>query len=63
MLDNVQDADWAADGEHMAVVRYVPENRHWRLEYPVGKVLLDSINWISTSEDFAGREVGGVCGP
>ena len=20
---------------------------HWRLEYPVGKVLLDSINWIS----------------
>jgi Tol biopolymer transport system component len=48
MLDNVQDADWAADGEHMAVVRYVPENRHWRLEYPVGKVLLDSINWIST---------------
>ena len=48
VLDNVQDADWAADGEHMAVVRFVPENRHWRLEYPVGKVLLDSINWIST---------------
>ena len=48
VLDNVQDADWAADGEHMAVVRYVPENRHWRLEYPVGKVLLDTINWIST---------------
>ena len=47
MLDNVQDADWAADGERMAVVRYVPENRHWRLEYPIGKVLLDSINWIS----------------
>jgi dipeptidyl aminopeptidase/acylaminoacyl peptidase len=48
VLDNVQDADWAADGEHMAVVRFVPENRHWRLEYPVGKVLLDTINWIST---------------
>jgi serine/threonine protein kinase/Tol biopolymer transport system component len=48
VLDNVQDADWAADGEHMAVVRFVPENRHWRLEYPVGKVLLDGINWIST---------------
>jgi Tol biopolymer transport system component len=47
MLDNVQDADWAADGEKMAVVRYVPENRHWRLEYPIGKVLLDSINWMS----------------
>jgi len=47
VLDNVQDADWAADGENMAVVRYVPETRHWKLEYPVGKVLVDSINWIS----------------
>ena len=47
MLENVQDVDWAPDGEKMAVVRYVPENSHWRLEYPVGKVLFDSINWIS----------------
>jgi dipeptidyl aminopeptidase/acylaminoacyl peptidase len=47
MLDNVQDADWAADGQSMAVVRYVPETSHWRLEYPVGKVLFDGINWIS----------------
>jgi WD40 repeat protein len=47
MLDNVQGADWAADGEAMAVVRYLPENRHWRLEYPIGKVLFDSIGWIS----------------
>ena len=47
VLDNVQDADWAQDGEHMAVVRRVPENSHWRLEYPVGNVLLDGINWLS----------------
>ena len=47
VLEDVQDADFAPDGETMAVVRRVPENRHWRLEYPVGKVLLDSINWIS----------------
>ena len=47
VLDNVQDAEWAADGENMAIVRYVAENSHWRLEYPVGKVLLDTINWIS----------------
>jgi hypothetical protein len=47
VLENVQDADWAADGATMAVVRYVPESSHWRLEYPVGHVLLDSINWIS----------------
>lgn len=47
LLDNVQDADWAADGEKMAVVRFLPENGHWRLEYPIGKVLFDGINWIS----------------
>ena len=47
VLGNVQDADWAADGENIAVVRYVPESGHWRLEYPIGKVLFDGINWIS----------------
>jgi hypothetical protein len=47
LLDNVQDADWAADGENMAVVRFMPETGHWRLEYPIGKVLFDGINWIS----------------
>jgi eukaryotic-like serine/threonine-protein kinase len=47
VLEYVQDATFAADGETMAVVRYVPENHHWRLEYPIGKVLVDTINWIS----------------
>src|SRR5580658_55564 len=47
VLDNVEDADWAADGENMAVVRYLPENQHWHLEYPIGKVLFDGPNWIS----------------
>jgi serine/threonine protein kinase len=47
VLENVQDADWSATGDSMAIVRYMPENTHWRLEYPVGKVLVDTINWIS----------------
>src|ERR1700728_2235168 len=47
VLDNVQDADFSASGDSMAVVRYVPENSHWRLESPVGKVLIDGINWLS----------------
>ena len=47
VLDNVQDADWAGDGERMAVVCYVPESQHWRLEFPIGKVLFDSTGWIS----------------
>ncbi|HXW89597.1 MAG TPA: protein kinase [Terriglobales bacterium] len=48
VLDNVIDADWAGDGENLAVARFIPANAHWHLEYPIGKVLLDSINWIST---------------
>jgi Tol biopolymer transport system component len=46
VLDNVQDAAWSASGD-LAVIRYIPENNHWRLEYPIGKVLLDGIAWIS----------------
>jgi Tol biopolymer transport system component len=47
VLENVQDADWSTNSDALAVVRYTPENSHWRLEYPIGKVLFDSINWIS----------------
>jgi eukaryotic-like serine/threonine-protein kinase len=47
VMDNVQDVDWAPDGQNMAAVSFVPANGHWRLEYPIGKVLFDSINWIS----------------
>ena len=47
VLENVQDADWSPNGDALAVIRYVPENNHWRLEYPIGKTLFDSIGWIS----------------
>ncbi|MGA2356574.1 MAG: protein kinase [Terriglobales bacterium] len=47
VLDNVGDADFAASSDAMAIVRYLPENNHWRLEYPIGKVLIDGINWMS----------------
>jgi Tol biopolymer transport system component len=47
VLENVGDADWSAEGDKMAVTVFVPQTRHWRLEFPVGKVLFDSINWIS----------------
>ena len=47
VLEDVQEADWSPDGQSMAIIRFVAENQHWRLEYPTGKVLFDSINWIS----------------
>jgi tRNA A-37 threonylcarbamoyl transferase component Bud32/WD40 repeat protein len=47
VLENVGDADFSANGESLAIIHYIPENNHWRLEYPIGKVLLDGIDWIS----------------
>jgi eukaryotic-like serine/threonine-protein kinase len=45
LLDDVYDADWAPDGEHLAVIDR--KDQRWRLEYPIGKVLLETDNWIS----------------
>ena len=47
VLENVDDAEWSPSGDNMVIVHLTPENRHWRLEYPIGHVLLDGINWIS----------------
>ena len=43
LLDNVLAADWAPDGESMAVLRRV--NGHNRLEYPIGHVLVEDVPW------------------
>jgi serine/threonine protein kinase/Tol biopolymer transport system component len=43
LLENVRFADWSPDGSELAVVRLV--NGTSRLEYPVGKVLLES-EWL-----------------
>jgi Tol biopolymer transport system component len=45
VLETVQDADWAPDGSNLAVARWVGDTR--RLEYPVGKVLLQTAGWVS----------------
>jgi len=45
ILEDVFDADWSPDGKEMAVI--FAKNHHFRLEYPVGKVLWEGENWIS----------------
>jgi len=45
LLDKVEQADWAPDGNSLAVV-HVVEGKS-RLEYPVGKVLYETAGWIS----------------
>ena len=44
IADEVTDADWSPDGQQLAVTR--PEGGHWRLEYPIGKVLATSPGWM-----------------
>jgi eukaryotic-like serine/threonine-protein kinase len=45
LLDNVYDADWSPDGNALAVIDRKDEK--WQVEYPIGKVLLATDNWIS----------------
>jgi len=45
LLDNVEGADWAPDGNNLAVIHLVGGKR--RLEYPIGKVLYETAGWIS----------------
>ena len=45
LLDEVIDADWNKDGTQLAVARRVGD--HYRLEYPIGKVLYQTAGYIS----------------
>jgi Tol biopolymer transport system component len=45
LLENVEHADWAPDGQTLAVVHFVAGRN--RLEFPIGKVLYETAGWIS----------------
>jgi Tol biopolymer transport system component len=45
LLESVVDADWSPDGNELAVIDH--SNHKWRLQYPVGKVLLEGEGWMS----------------
>jgi eukaryotic-like serine/threonine-protein kinase len=45
LLDHVIAADWSRDGAQLAVARSA--NGKCRLEYPIGNILYESIDWIS----------------
>ncbi|HTO75401.1 MAG TPA: protein kinase [Thermoanaerobaculia bacterium] len=45
ILENVQDADWAPDGQTLAVARQVGNLQ--RLEYPIGKTIYTPSGWVS----------------
>jgi serine/threonine protein kinase len=45
ILENVFDADWAPNGTDLAIIDH--DQKNWRLQYPLGKILLEGANWIS----------------
>jgi Tol biopolymer transport system component len=45
-LRDIGGADWSADGQQLAVTRFLQATRHWRLEYPAGTVIHESDKWI-----------------
>jgi len=46
LLEDVEAADWAPDGRGLAVIRSSGGKAH--LEYPIGKVLYESVGWMSS---------------
>jgi dipeptidyl aminopeptidase/acylaminoacyl peptidase len=48
ILRDVSGADWSPDGRELAVTRYIAANDRYRLEYPVGTVLLETDQWIES---------------
>jgi hypothetical protein len=45
LQENVVDADWGPDGTELAIIDR--GNDKWRLQYPIGKVLLEGEGWMS----------------
>jgi Tol biopolymer transport system component len=45
LLENVVDADWGPDGNELAIIDRGKDK--WRLQYPIGKILLEGEGWMS----------------
>jgi Tol biopolymer transport system component len=48
ILRDIGGADWSPDGQQLVITRFLPTERHWRLEYPVGTVIHEADTWIES---------------
>jgi Tol biopolymer transport system component len=48
ILRDIGGADWSPDGQQLVITRFLPAERHWRLEYPVGTVIHETDTWIES---------------
>ena len=46
ILRDVGGAEWSPDGRQLAITRFLPAVRRWRLEYPAGTVIYETDMWI-----------------
>ncbi len=46
MLEDVEGADWTPDGKELVIIRRNPDTGKDQLEFPVGKVLLETTGWF-----------------
>ncbi len=47
VLENISWADWAPDGQSLAVIRSNPATGLGRLEFPAGNVIYEPLGWVS----------------
>jgi dipeptidyl aminopeptidase/acylaminoacyl peptidase len=47
VLDDVQSADWSRDGSELAVSHFITEKHVYRLEYPIGNTLYETVGMIT----------------
>ncbi len=47
LLEDVNEADFSPDGNELAALRWDNAQHQYQVEYPIGKVLLESKNWLS----------------
>jgi len=48
ILRDIGGADWSPDGQQLVITRFLPTERRWRLEYPVGTVIHETDTWIES---------------
>jgi Tol biopolymer transport system component len=46
LMEDVYSADWSPDGQGLAFVHQI--GGHYRVEYPAGKLIFDTTDWISS---------------
>ena len=48
IVRDIGGADWSPDGQQLVITRFLPTERRWRLEYPIGTVIHETDTWLES---------------